>query len=705
LGVTSEVSISYIGRSPVNDYWAVPKIGEQIVVSADDSNMTNVFWLQTEPYNSEGIASQTGEPMGFANRLDSVITFNNTTRVFTISPVDGSYDVWVRGVLYTITEPISITIPSGHGGYNVYFDITGTLQVKTPYFDLEYEAPVSFIYWNTVSAIMFADERHGITLDWATHEYLHRTRGAAIASGFEVSGYTTTGTGNTVADGKITIANGTFFDEDLQIDITHSATPVAETWQQRLQSGAYIPVYYKDSAGWQKATTTQYPLKFGTTYPQYNLNASSLVEMNNNRYGIAWIVATNGLTEPVISVMGQAQYSNIADAHAALWSNVTMTGFPSFEFRPLWKVIFQAQNGSAIKAAIRAIDDLRTFQGTAASGGTSVTSLENLVDVTLTSPTANQTLLYNGSQWVNAPATVAPATMSQSGISGWYGYSSYYIDNNFNNTYILQWESSGSISVLKPGFISMIVVGGGGGGGSLGGGGGGGAVHFYENIYVNQGTIYMFIGSGGAGGTNMGQGYYGGYTTVDLPSGSHYSTILAAGGGGGGGYSNGVVASSAFGSTTYAGAGAGGNAYPTYQSLLGAEYALSYGGMGHGGYAYSGNPYAGGGGGGCRGSGKNASTSGAGDGGAGFTFSNPRSGGIFNLGAGGGGSYHGNYAGPAGRAGAGAVGGRGSGGANGIPGLSNTGTGGGGGGYQDGTFYSGGTGGSGTVILIGSYWV
>jgi phage baseplate assembly protein gpV len=51
LGVTSEVSISYIGRSPVNDYWAVPKIGEQIVVSADDSNMTNVFWLQTEPFN------------------------------------------------------------------------------------------------------------------------------------------------------------------------------------------------------------------------------------------------------------------------------------------------------------------------------------------------------------------------------------------------------------------------------------------------------------------------------------------------------------------------------------------------------------------------------------------------------------------------------------------------------------------------------
>ena len=408
-GIDSVIPISYIGRSSTNGMWAVPNINEQIIVSADDHNLSNVFWLQTEPYNSLGVSSETGEPMGFANRLDSVISFDNATRVFTISPVDGSYDVWVRGVLYTITTPISITLPTGHGGYNVYFDITGTLQVKTPYFDLEYEAPVSFIYWNTVSAIMFADERHGITLDWATHEYLHRTRGAAIASGFEVSGYTTTGTGNTVADGKITIANGTFFDEDLQIDITHSATPVANTWQQRLQSGAYIPVYYKDSAGWQKATTTQYPLKFGATYPQYNLNASSLVQMNNNRYGIAWIVATNGLNEPVISVMGQDQYSNISDAHEALWSDVIMTGFPSFEFRPLWKVIFQAQNGSAIKAAIRAIDDLRTFQGTAASGGTSVSALDGLVDVTLSSPASGEILSYNGSQWVNNSSFTLPA--------------------------------------------------------------------------------------------------------------------------------------------------------------------------------------------------------------------------------------------------------------------------------------------------------
>jgi hypothetical protein len=45
LGVNSEVSISYIGRSAP---WSVPSIGAQIVVTSDDANLTNVFWVQTD---------------------------------------------------------------------------------------------------------------------------------------------------------------------------------------------------------------------------------------------------------------------------------------------------------------------------------------------------------------------------------------------------------------------------------------------------------------------------------------------------------------------------------------------------------------------------------------------------------------------------------------------------------------------------------
>lgn len=46
----AELSISYIGRHKFNEIWIVPNIGEQIVVSADDEELTNLFWVHTDGY-------------------------------------------------------------------------------------------------------------------------------------------------------------------------------------------------------------------------------------------------------------------------------------------------------------------------------------------------------------------------------------------------------------------------------------------------------------------------------------------------------------------------------------------------------------------------------------------------------------------------------------------------------------------------------
>ena len=48
-GASSILDVSYIGRTAYNGVWAVPKVGSQIVVTADDANLTNVFWLQVAP--------------------------------------------------------------------------------------------------------------------------------------------------------------------------------------------------------------------------------------------------------------------------------------------------------------------------------------------------------------------------------------------------------------------------------------------------------------------------------------------------------------------------------------------------------------------------------------------------------------------------------------------------------------------------------
>jgi len=354
-----EVGVSYFGRESSGDVWQVPSPGEEVIVSSDDENLSNVFLLSANPVPPP-VTVSTGEPTGFPSRSDNQISFDNTTRTFTISPIGTSYYVWCKGNRFTIMAPLSVIIPNTTGTYFFYFDSTGTLQYSTTPFDIENTAPVALLYWRSVSstAVFFGDERHGIVMDWQTHEYLHRTRGAAYANGFGISNYTTNGTGSASSSLTFDIANGTFFDEDIEINITHSATPVANTWQQRLQNGAYVPVVYKDANGWEEDTATQFPVKFAPGgYPYYN-SGSSLVQMANNRYGVSWIVATNGVTEPVIAIMGQAEYSNIADAENVLWESLVITDLPVYEFRPLWKIVFQAQNNT-YKAAIREVIDLR----------------------------------------------------------------------------------------------------------------------------------------------------------------------------------------------------------------------------------------------------------------------------------------------------------------------------------------------------------
>ena len=312
---------------------------------------------------------QTFEPMGHADRTDSTISFNTGTRTFSIAPVATSYDIWCKGVKYTKTGTSTVAIPNTSGLYYIYFDSTGTLQYRTSYFDWDDDVPTSYIYWNatTSSAVYLADERHGITLDWATHEYLHRTRGAVIANGFSVNNYTITGDGTLDAHAQIDLSGGTFFDEDLEVAISHSDTPTANTWEQDLQGPAKLPVFYLDGSmpEWKKDTATNFPLKQGTARPQYNKLTSgtwSTVDAASNRFIINFVLATHNLNEPVIVILGQNEYTNIGDAEAVDFEDLVLTGFPSVEFRPLYKLVFQVDAyGNAISARLRSVIDIRNI--------------------------------------------------------------------------------------------------------------------------------------------------------------------------------------------------------------------------------------------------------------------------------------------------------------------------------------------------------
>jgi hypothetical protein len=412
-------------------------IGDVVITSAANGQL-----LEFDGTNWVNAVRPSGEPIGHEDKTDSTISFNESTRTFSIAPVSGSHVVWCKGKRFVKTTTETTTIPDTSGLYYIYYNNAGTLTNGTSFFDWENDTPTAYIYWNATDdkAYFFADERHGITLDWATHEYLHRTRGAAIANGFGANNYTITGDGSLDAHAKIDIADGTFFDEDLQVDITHSASPTANTWEQRLQSGAYIPVFYRLNNHWKQDTATQFPMKQGTARVQYNLNTAgtwSTVDHATNQFGITWIIATNNLGNPVIGILGQDTYATIGQAEAVSWENMDLSGFPIVEFRPLYKIVYQTATGYANTphAKLVSVVDTRItiplggVPATLVSDHGSLTGLgdddhtqylnttrhdahdhsaamasvvlDDISDVSASSPTSGDFLKWNGSAWVN----------------------------------------------------------------------------------------------------------------------------------------------------------------------------------------------------------------------------------------------------------------------------------------------------------------
>ena len=378
------VSLGGVLQEPGEAYY----VSSDKIVFSEAPNAGTECWILLYSQYGAAVSSvpslaiqATGEPMGFENRTHSSISFNNGSRTFSIAPNTGggysSYAVWTKGTKRTISATLSVQVGTSTGLYYIYFDAFGDLQYKTTYFTWDTETPVAYVYWNsaTSSAPFVADERHGVVLDWQTHEYLHRTRGAVIAEGFSISAYTTVGDGSANAHAQFDLGNGTFFDEDLEVAITHSATPTVGTFTQVLTGAAEIPVFYMSgsSGAWVRDSATEYACKQSATTLQYNSLSGgtwSTTPATNNRYVVSWIVATNGINAPIIVILGQEQYSSIGAAEAEAFGNLTLTNFPIVEFRPLWKVIFRTSSGYANtpNARIANVLDLRQLSETGEAG-------------------------------------------------------------------------------------------------------------------------------------------------------------------------------------------------------------------------------------------------------------------------------------------------------------------------------------------------
>lgn len=322
-----------------------------------------------------------GASNGLEDRNDSIISLNSVARTVTITPVNTTtgFSYWNQGKKYTKYTAESVEFPDVTGLHWIYYD-EDVLKYKTALFTtFGSDTTVAYVYWNAVdqSATIFADERHGSEMDWATHEYLHRTRGAVLASGLNATTYTISGDGSQNSHAQVGFANGTFFDEDLKVSVSHSNTPTL-SFEQFISPYARIPLLYRSGTTgvWTKIAATDYPVKFGTSRIQYNyFNGSTwtLTDIDDKKYLAIFIVATNNEYEPIMGIIGQRQDSNLTQSQEnAIWGNLSLEGLPLVEFRKLCAVYFLGDSSftNDVKAAIRYVTDLRDLSNVSTSSTT-----------------------------------------------------------------------------------------------------------------------------------------------------------------------------------------------------------------------------------------------------------------------------------------------------------------------------------------------
>lgn len=300
---------------------------------------------------------------GFENRVDSVISFDEPTRTFTIAPTGSSYRFWSNNKLFIKTGPDQIVIPDDDSLHYIYFDGNSLLQSTINFIDeiITEFAFVCVIDWDVASqeAVLIGEERHGREMSSATHLYNHHTTHARYDSGFAPANLDIDGTGDLDSNAQFSIGNGIFWDEDIR-------NIIADGLPQDLDPIAQLPILHRvgSSGHWQKSVAGNFPvLTTGTGRLAWNEDVAGTwqqTEVDNLDFVLCHVLATNDIRHPLMAIQGQAEYDNLGAARDGANDEINNLAlgesnvlFPEFLFVATF--IYQTSNGYAngVKGRIR----------------------------------------------------------------------------------------------------------------------------------------------------------------------------------------------------------------------------------------------------------------------------------------------------------------------------------------------------------------
>jgi len=264
------------------------------------------------------VAAATGDIIGVVNRSQATLSFNDSTRTFTVTPTTSSWDLYYFGTPKTVTTTTSVVISNTDGARWIKLD-PNTLQLVEFFGAPNFESNINlaYIYWSTVTnhGLIVGDERHGSKRDTTWHSVTHLNVGTVWRSGGALT-YTLNSSTN------VNLSVGTPWviqDEDLTHTITHSATPNGY-YQQVLDGAAELEVLYLTGAATYSYTTaTSTPWIAGSSLAAYNFNNSgswTLADASEGDYITYWLLATNDIRSPVKLVLGRVTHTSLNDAYA-----------------------------------------------------------------------------------------------------------------------------------------------------------------------------------------------------------------------------------------------------------------------------------------------------------------------------------------------------------------------------------------------------
>ena len=262
---------------------------------------------------------------GFENAggIDTLITWDAEDKIFSIAPLlvtFGFYQYRVKLSFHkrALIESLNMTEHLAEGRYIFFYSYDETLLKHVVSFihnptETEineiflYKTEIANLYWDADAgeALHFGDDRHGSEWNPQIHRYLHTAFRARRKSGLTITGASFGGDGSDNAHAKFSVVGGVMLHDDFELTIPSSSDS--------------IPILYKSGFVPRYVYNSGYAIYKGAARACYN-TGGAIIQAASGNFVLYHIFATNEIltaSRKIISVMGSAEYTSLADAYSA----------------------------------------------------------------------------------------------------------------------------------------------------------------------------------------------------------------------------------------------------------------------------------------------------------------------------------------------------------------------------------------------------